>query len=105
MFFSNLLYRNGKTACCFGYKMNKTSGNCDSTYDLILHKACFSVNVILCVFVRLMIMTAMLSKIWIHYHNFDRKHALPAENIIFDTLYENSEEQSTGEVKRIWNVN
>lgn len=51
MFFSNLLYRNGKTACCSGYKMNKTSGNCDSTYRFVLHKACFGVNVILYVFI------------------------------------------------------
>lgn len=63
MFFSNLLYRDGNIACCSGYKMNKTSGNCDSTYHFIFHKACFRVNVILYVFLRLMIMTAMLPKI------------------------------------------
>lgn len=62
MFFSNLLYRNGKSVCCSGYKMNKTSGNCDSTYHFILHKACFGVNVILYVFIRLIIMSAMVPK-------------------------------------------
>lgn len=64
MFFTNLLYRNGKTACCSGYKMNKTSGNCDSTYHFIFNKACicFGVKVILYVFIRLMIMTAMVPK-------------------------------------------
>lgn len=27
--FAAICTRNGKTACCSGYKMNKTSGNCD----------------------------------------------------------------------------
>lgn len=48
----------------------------------------------------------MVPKFKIHYHNFDRKHALPADKrflysqnnkFIFDTLYENSDEQSMGE--------
>lgn len=63
MFFTNLLYRNGSPVCCSGYKMNKTSGNCDSTYHFIFNKACFGVKVILYAFIRLMIMTAMVPKI------------------------------------------
>lgn len=63
MFFFNLFYRNGKYVCCFGYKINKIFGNCDSMYYFIFNKVCFGVKVILFVFIRLMIMIVMVLKI------------------------------------------